>query len=150
MDWYPIHGGCNNMVVMSYSLNKDQFWWNELLGLIRSTLNSSQVADPARACPGVLGLNWYVPEWDASPLQGCPSAFHWFSLTICCYPFILFGGTFNPESKCTGIRLPFLGLLLYLIFLYWNCFCYFSTDTRMCWIIRMGNYHQNVLQISTG
>ena len=125
MDWHPVHGGCKNTVVLPYFLNKDQLWWNELLGLIRSTLNSSQVADPARACPGVLGLNWYVPEWDGSPLQGCPSAFHWSSLKICCYPYILFGGAFGSPNALTlgypfwlAFVLEFFVLDLFLLFFY--------------------------------
>ena len=59
------------------------------------------------------------------PLQSCPSAFHWSSLTICCYPYILFGGTFRSPNALTlgypfwlALVLEFFVLGLFLLFFY--------------------------------
>ena len=59
------------------------------------------------------------------PLQSCHSAFHWSSLTICCYPYILFGGAFRSPNALTlgypfwlALVLEFFVLGLFLLFFY--------------------------------
>ena len=39
------------------------------------------------------------PGWDAGPLQGFPSAFHWTYLIVGWYPYILLGEERKCESK---------------------------------------------------
>ena len=148
MDWHPIHGGCKNMVVLSFFkqgsvLVKWAPWLNKVNFELKPSGRSSQ------------SLSWCPWLELVCPWMRCQSIARLpFSISLVfpddlLLPIYTLWWSFQ-ESKCTNIRLPFLACFCTWSFLYWTCFCYFSTDTRMCWIIRMGNYHQNVLQILTG
>ena len=97
--------------------------WAPWLNKVNSELKPSGRSSQSLSwCPW---LELVCPWVRCQPLQSCPSAFHWSSLTICCYPYILFGGAFRSPNALTlgypfwlALVLEFFVLGLFLLFFY--------------------------------